>query len=470
MLKTKNKSLFVIILLLLSTVLITLNFRKIQELRLRALGQKADIVVDASKVIGPLPQTWRALAQGGEEKGVRMLENVISQVSQLSPRYIRLDHLYDFYNVVARDSSKSLTFNWEELDATVCDILRIGARPFFSLSYMPEVLSVDRSIISHPASWEEWSLLIQKTIERYSGENSRICGLFLDQNLTDVYYEVWNEPDLESFGKWNIHGGVKDYKLLYYYSIKGAEKAENVKRFFFGGPATTAAYQNWFQVFLDFVRENNLRIDFLSWHHYSKKPDDFTEDLLKIDSWLVEEKYTLYRNLPRIISEWGFDSDPNPLSFSETAAAHTVAAIRNLIEQKLEMAFVFEIKDGPTPRWGILSYNGEEKSRYKALKLLNNLGQSRLYLEGEGTWVKGLASREFKKISLILVNYDLENKHDEAAPVTFLNLEPGIYQVVQSHLEGNRYETSEIVGEDGILHKQVYLPANTVVVWQIEKK
>jgi len=54
----------------------------------RAAAIKANIVVDATKTSGPFPDRWKALAQGGEESGARMLENVISQVSGLYPRYI----------------------------------------------------------------------------------------------------------------------------------------------------------------------------------------------------------------------------------------------------------------------------------------------------------------------------------------------------------------------------------------------
>src|SRR3989344_5452621 len=56
----------------------------------RAREVPANIIVDATNVTGPLPFTWKALAQGGEEQGVRMLGNVVNQTALLEPRYIRL--------------------------------------------------------------------------------------------------------------------------------------------------------------------------------------------------------------------------------------------------------------------------------------------------------------------------------------------------------------------------------------------
>ena len=78
--------------------------------------------------------------------------------------------------------------------------------------------------------------MVQRTIEHYSGE----------KGIANVYYEVWNEPDL--FGKWTM-GGNKDYKKLYLYASRGAQAARVSQTFKFGGPATTGLYKNWLDQF-----------------------------------------------------------------------------------------------------------------------------------------------------------------------------------------------------------------------------
>jgi len=452
------RSLGVIFLIVITLPLLLSAIQTQKKYRSKAGGALSQIYIDTAKTTGPIAQTWRALAQGGEEKGVRMLSNVIGQITELSPRYIRIDHIYDFYDVASRNPDGSINLNFRNLDQTVCDILRTNAKPFFSLGYMPQALSKDGSLISPPINWGEWSYIVQKTIEHYSSKNPQICNSSLDENLSQVYYEVWNEPDLETFGKWSIYGGEKDYKALYYFSAVGAQNAYEVQPFFFGGPATTKLYANWIRYFLDYVKAFNLRLDFLSWHHYSDKPDDFSVDLRNIKAWLSDPKYQAFASLPFIISEWGYDSDVNPISDTEIAGAHTVSAIRNLIEEDLEMAFVFDIKDGPVPKWGILSSKGEEKPRFKALKLLGRLGSTRLFVSGEGTWVKALASRNFQTITAVLVNYDPSNVHTELVPVTYTNLDPGRYYFVQTE-----------VGNDGILIKKIYLSANSVVSLELTK-
>lgn len=461
----KRKIIIGILIFFLSIPFLFITFRYLSK----AAAIKANIVVDVNKTAGPFPDRWKALAQGGEEKG-RMLQNVVPQIAGLYPKYIRLDHIYDGYDVVSRNGNSTLNFNWSKLDETVCDIYHVGAKPFLSLGYMPQSISADGSLISQPKNWNEWAEVVQKTIEHYSGQSNRLCGQITGFWKTDIYYEVWNEPDLESFGKWSLYGGAKDYKLLYSYSALGAQNAKGVYPFKLGGPVTTALYQSWIQVFLDYISANNLRIDFISWHHYSKKTDDYTDDMVKLNTWLAPKRFQKYQQLPRIISEWGYDSDPNPIADTDIGAAHTIASIHNFIDYGFALAFLFEIKDGPTPRWGILSYEGKEKPRYHALKLLNLLEGKKLLIEGEGTYVNALATVSPEKITVILVNYDENNRNAELVPVTFNNLAPGAYTVSIYYLEGNSATIPNVEVTNGTLRRDILMKPNTVIAIELSKQ
>jgi len=232
---------------------------------------------------------------------------------------------------------------------------------------------------------------------------------------------------------------------------------------------TTAAYKNWFRVFADYVLENKLRIDFISWHHYSKNPDDFYQDLENLNDWFSDPKYERFRFLPKIISEWGYDSNPNPVANTDIGAAHTVAAIRNLIEQKVELAYTFEIKDGVNPSWGILNHDGKKKPRYFALQLLNLLDRARVEVTGEGTFVRAIASQSYNKIVIILVNYDQNNQNVELVPVKIDNLTPGGYEIRETYLNDppkNEYVTLN----KPYLQKNILMPANSIVAIELIKQ
>lgn len=110
-----------------------------------------------------------------------------------------------------------------------------------------------------------------------------------------------------------------------------------------------------------------------------------------------------------------------------------MASIRNFINANIELAFLFEIKDGPNGAfWGLLDYQGNKKPRWYALQMLNNLSGNRIMIDGEGTYVSGLASISENKINLILINYDINEKNIEAVPVRFKNLEDGKYKLTKN--------------------------------------
>lgn len=430
---------------------------------------KANIRVDANRPLDNIKPAWRAIAQGGERSGTRMLQPVTTQLRSLFPHYIRIDHIYDFYNVAQRGPG-GITYNWEQLDQTVCDIYASGAKPFFALGYMPNSMSSDGSVISQPSNWDEWRILVQRTVERYSGRSTVLCGgTIRGDSLAGVHYEVWNEPDLESFGKWSIYGGERNYLTLYEQSVRGAQGAQNVQGFYIGGPSTTAPYRNWFRAFLDHANKNNLRVDFLSWHRYSKNVDDFSNDVNNINDWLAPGEYQKYRNLSKIVTEWGYDPQYNPVADGPAGAAHLIAGTRNFIDRDVAYAFSFEAHDGDAPSLGILAADGSKKSRFNALKLLNELDGTRLAVDGESNFVKAIAVKKERGVAVVLANYDPAGQHDEQVPISFSGLEPGTYQMSVTNIGYQKLDFEKITlnGED--LLRSIYMAPNHVVLVEIVK-
>src|SRR5690606_20072505 len=146
---------------------------------------------------------------------------------------IRIDHIYDFYDVVNVNVDGSLTYDWSKLDQVVDDILEMGAKPFFSLSYMPKVISTGTEL-DVPIDWSLWMQVVRETVRHYSSRDGKA--------IENVYYEVWNEPDL--FGNFELYG-EKSYIAMYQNAALGALAVENSLPFKIGGPATSGYYPNW---------------------------------------------------------------------------------------------------------------------------------------------------------------------------------------------------------------------------------
>lgn len=467
--KKDLKSTIILLFLLLCLPIAFYLVKNVQKYFGRAALKPASIVIDSGNVGSPITPVWQALAQGGEFEADKNLpvffDDVIPQLISLSPKYIRIDHLYDFYQAVARNSDGSLVYNWSNLDKMVDDILKTGARPFFSLSYMPSSIAQNGNIIGLPNSFSDWQNVVKETVKHYSGKSQR--------NLTGVYYEVWNEPDL--FGNWRI-GGNKDYQLLYQYAVLGAVQAENVNDFKIGGPATTNPMKVWVDDFLTFIERNNLRLDFLSWHRYSFDPQQFSRDLINVNSWLAN--HPNYQNTEKIISEWGSDSENNPVHDTIFDAIHTLAVVRQIAD-KVNFAFSFEVKDSPGPnnqqfwgRWGIFTHQQSglvAKPRYSALKFLNQLSGDRLLLSGEGTDVTALAVKDKETIRILLVNYKNSRfGQQEAVPVKITNLTKGIYSYQEIPFLGNPTKTSFTI-RNNFWEKIIYLPPYQAMIIELTK-
>lgn len=455
---TKRQSLGLLFLLFL---LFALPFGVVLVQRRQILKKKAlvpsTLIVDSQETIATLSPFWRALAQGGEEETLG-LSPIQKEVSLLRPRYIRIDHIFDFPEIVFRRRDGRIAFNWMPLDRKIYQIINTGAKPFLSLSYMPKTISVGNEV-DLPRDWREWEFLIQKTIEHVSGRE----GL----NLEGVYYEVWNEPDL--FGRFTI-GGEKDYRLLYLWAVRGAEKAREVNHFKIGGPATTFLNQRFIFPFLDFVATNNLRLDFLSWHVYSPDPGQVAREAEILSRYLG--RYPSLLGVEKVVSEWGIRPEKNPWYEEEVSAAHAVATIARSAG-KVNLLFTFEIKDGPldfSAGWGLIKHEtlgGKRKPRYFSLLLAGELEEQQIALFGGGS-AEALATKNWRgEISLLLANY---NSSPLNLPIVFNRLPNGFWRVDIRRLGEKEDSSQDFVVDSGVLTLSLFLEKNAVALLRLERQ
>lgn len=426
----------------------------IREFFSQASGSPANIHVNTQGILGPMPRPWRNLAQGGEAHDWR-LKPLQGSVAALEPEYIRIDHIYDFYDIV-QGTPGNLSFDFSKLDVILDDIQATGAKPFIALSYMPPAIS-SGDIVAPPKNWSDWQTTVRRTIEHVSGT----------RGISDVYYEVWNEPDL--FGNWKYYGD-RNYLTMYHYAALGAQQARTSQPFKIGGPGITALYKNWYNALLEYTLANNLRIDFFSWHRYDYDIEIFRKDMIEAQTWVAQHPQ-YEATLEFLITEWGPDSENAAVYDGRFSAAHTVAGAIEMIPI-VDRAFVFEIQDGPSPtgeeywgRWGMFTAKeagAKAKSRYWGLRMLDSVGDQRLELKGKGYWVKALAGiNEAGEPIVILANYDRLSKHAETVPVTFENINPGNY-TVETQLLGGSAQTQAVATTEAQLRVDLAMPVNSV--------
>lgn len=454
-----NKPLGIVLLVMTLIIAFAIQY-KIFDFRSRAQYVPANLVIDASVSFPNLitPDFMLAFAQGGEEKR-NMLAPAGNLISDLKPKAIRIDHVYDYFVVINRVDNK-LTYDFSQLDEVIKTITDTGAVPVLSLGYMPLVFSEDGTVTGKPRNWQEWQDLIKNTVEHLSGKD----GL----NINGIYYEVWNEPDLEQFGHWKTYG-EKNYIDLYRHTLEGAKPAKNVNNFFIGGPATAKYYKAWTEALI----KSGLRVDFFSWHSYGFDPEETVSGIQSFKSLISGNPE--YHQAQILITESGFSSSKDERYNTGFAAAYSGALFRKLLDNPPKHIFTFELTDGPdggNDGWGLLSHESKgltPKPRYNLFKFLGNFPGQRLGVDGEGTFVTCTAVRSENQIRILITNYRYDQENTENTPVRITGLENGTYQIRKTYLN-NQTQEEFVTVSDNNASFSVIMPDKSVLYITITKQ
>ncbi len=166
---------------------------------------------------------------------------------------------------------KKIEYNFTYLDLVMDNYLKLNIRPFLELGFMPKKLaSGDQTIFywkgytTPPKSYEAWNDLIRATlthlIERYGADE-----------VVTWPIEVWNEPNLPGFWK---NADMEEYLVLFENSFNTIKSIDS--RFRVGGPAICGVEdKKHMTFFMDFLKRKNIKIDFITRHHYTSDAPEF---------------------------------------------------------------------------------------------------------------------------------------------------------------------------------------------------
>lgn len=364
-------------------------------------------------------------------------------------------------------------YNFNACGAAYDNVLAAGMKPFVELSYMPGKLALReegrpvegfffyKPKIVPPAEDKAWVDYIQAfmryLIHRYGAEEIRTW-----------FFEVWNEPDLPGAF---FNGTRSEYFHLYELTARAIKAVDG--EIPVGGPATSNS--KWVKSFLDFCRENDVPVDFVTTHQYAGDPLGGVEDQGDMEAenkaaegWnppVEQQRRTLAQakektflaglralmpdksettdiagdlfmnnaravraqagNMPLYYTEW----NENAIFSAYTNDTRKVAAYDVKMALELDGAMdgssiwcfsdIFE-ELHPFPQefhggFGMLSQHGIPKPVYHAMKMLADAGDTRLDLGPNATKGEfGIAA--FKKDGVIQVLLFRQRMKNEALP------------------------------------------------------
>ena len=320
--------------------------------------------------------------------------------SEIGFRYLRFHGLlHDDMGVYTEDAKGRPSFNFHNIDVLYDAMLERHIRPFVELSFMPAKLaSGTRTVfwwkanVSPPKDTSKWSSLIRALMQHWRERYGQ-------DEISQWYYEVWNEPDLPVF--WS--GTEQQYFDLYRATADAIKQECTTCRV--GGPAS--AIRGLEGRWLSYVTTNHAPADFLSTHAYGVSgtviAEDGTSKTLNGDPIdRVRETHELLQKsgngkMELYYTEWSIRYTPNnPIHDQYIAAAFLVDRLHAAVGLTDSLAYwtftdIFE-ENGPrfppfSGAFGLISRDGVRKPAFFAYKFLSQLGQQDLISNDRQSWI-----------------------------------------------------------------------------------
>lgn len=301
------------------------------------------------------------------------------------------------YREVEIEGEMKPFYNFTYVDRIFDQFLELGIRPFVELGFMPSALASGEETVFYwkgnvtpPKDYGKWTDLIRAVVshfvERY--------GL---EEVLKWPFEVWNEPNLVNFWK---DADQAEYFKLYLETAKAVKSVHPDLQV--GGPAICGGSDHWITDFLQFCRENNAPLDFVSRHAYtsaspSKKTFEYYYQALYPNTFMLEEfknvrgmiQASPYPELPFHITEYNTSYNPtNPVHDTVLNAAYLAGILSEGGDYTDSFSYwtfsdVFEESDVPKALFhggfGLVALHGIPKPTFHLFAFFRALGKALLY-------------------------------------------------------------------------------------------
>jgi|GEM_PF-88765 len=420
----------------------------------QSLLMKNSFEADLNGGAAPLHHPWR-LCVGSGHATTALRADWQAQLkraqAELGFKYVRFHGLLDddMGTLICQD--EKLLYSFFNADQIIDFLLSIGMRPFMELSFMPGALSSGGETVFHyganvtpPADEEQWATLMQKLaqhwVDRYGiGE------------VAQWYFEVWNEPNLQSFWK----GTQEQYFSMYKATVKAIKGVD--ARLRVGGPASSK--NAWLTDFRRYCEQHSLPVDFYSTHYYPTDGfgsigTDSSAQLAKAPLDVMRTSALEARGMvgetPLHYTEWNITSNPRDLlhdeHFAAALAVRVVMDVDDVVQGYSYWTFtdIFEENYFPSKPFqggfGLMNLHGIRKPVYHGLAMVAKLGQHHYPVKQSHPTLKlwvgelGDESRERCESHVLAINQTMPEHPIAQQEITLrLRGRPG-YHVTSAHI------------------------------------
>lgn len=155
-----------------------------------------------------------------------------------------------------------------------------------------------------PKDFKKWARICDHIINHYNE------GWADGFHYNIEYWEIWNEPDgdqkklIDGKPRWQVSphswgGTMEQYYDFFATVFKYLKKQHpDIK---VGGPANAGFWAN--EPFIKAMQEEGVKVDFFSWHRYSRTPETLGKEGTRVRELL--DKYG-WNDVPTILDEWNY--------------------------------------------------------------------------------------------------------------------------------------------------------------------
>lgn len=301
-------------------------------------------------------------------------------------------------------------YNWKQVDDLLDNTIKAGVKPFVVLSFFPKDIAGSDATqfswnarIAPPTELTKWTDLV-------TNFTKHIIAKYGEAEVSNWYFEAWNEPDQSSF--W---AGTKAQYFGLYKATAQAMKAVSAK-VKVGGPATSGLSGDttgaWIDEFLGYCKKEQAPVDFVTAHPYPADASGKAREVGATVKDLQTLKAVVSRSFPQaevFVSRWS----TSPVLVD--AVRDDLPAAAFIIKQYVDTIgivngmFYSSFIDGPDEAkgtfhggQGLLNSSGIAKPAFHAYRLLNMLGDEMLYNK-DGIVVT--RHKDSKRITALLYNF-----------------------------------------------------------------
>ena len=185
------------------------------------------------------------------------------------------------------DENDPKNYDFVSTDHYLDAIRRAGTEIFFRLGQTIEHGPKKYGVLP-PKDFEKWARIAEHVVRHYNegwgwGTDTAPTtrNIAWSNQFNVVYWEIWNEPDLDAHnGRYKTNprcwGGTPE-EFYRFFGVVAKHLKSTFPTIKVGGPAPASGH-DWLKNFIVYCRDNEVPLDFYSWHRYSRTPERIVEE------------------------------------------------------------------------------------------------------------------------------------------------------------------------------------------------